>query len=114
MEAVRLYESGFKWELSFADIKELGENTGAFEATSLEAELLEKYFSHGHEMLTATEIKIIIEYRSNQKISLDRLWKELKHKDFKQTRRVIEGHSKRLYLMKDLQVIQDTGKPNMF
>ena len=104
MEMVREYENGFDWKLSFDDIIELSENTSNFVATSLEGELLDKYFKIGEDMLTSTEIKIIIEKYSGQKIYLDKLCKELKRKGYEQQRKLVGGSYRRCYLVEEMTI----------
>ena len=99
MEMFQEYENGFDWKLSFEDILELAENTSNFVATSLEGELLDKYFKIGEDTLTSTEIKIHIEKFSGQKIYLDKLCKELKRKGFVQQRKMVNGSYRRCYLV---------------
>lgn len=101
MEMVQEYENGFDWKLSFDDIVELSDNTSNFVATSLEGELLDKYFKTGENALTSTEIKILIEKYSNQKIYLDKLCKELKRKGYVQQRKLINGSYRRCYLVEE-------------
>jgi predicted P-loop ATPase len=101
MEMFQEYENGFDWKLSFEDILELAENTSNFVATSLEGELLDKYFKVGEDTLTSTEIKIHIEKFSGQKIYLDKLCKELKRKGFIQQRKMVNGSYRRCYLVEE-------------
>lgn len=110
MELVMLYESGYNWKLSFEDIKTLSENTTRFEATSLEGELLNKYFQPGIDVaLTSTEIKIIIERNSGQRIYIDRLCKELKRHRFEQVRKLVKGSYRRCYMVAETQ-LTDMGQ----
>lgn len=101
IEVVRLYQKGYKWELTFDDIIELSKATVNFEATSLEGELLDKFFRKGDTPMTSTEIKIYIEQNSNQKVYLDRLCKELKRKKYDQVRRQVKGAYCRCYLVEE-------------
>lgn len=112
MEAVKLYNEGFEWRLSFEDILELAGNTNEFQATILEAELIDKYFTVGDEYLTSTEIKIYIEKHSGQRIYLDKLCKELKRKGFNQERKIIKGAHRRCYAIK--YVISENEQGNAF
>jgi predicted P-loop ATPase len=64
MEAYHLFKSGFKWELSRDDIRTLNNNTGYFEQSSPEYDLLTKTFERPADdnkpwttFMTATEIK---------------------------------------------------------
>lgn len=111
MECVALYESGFNWHLSFEDILYLSDNTQGFNATSLEGELLEKYFEPGDDLKSSTEIKIIIEKHSGQKVYLDKLCKELKRQNFEQVRKVVKGRYRRCYKVQ--LVSADTSLTNL-
>lgn len=110
MEMVHEYESGFDWKLSFEDIIELSDNTSNFIATSLEGELLDKYFKIGEDALTSTDIKIIIEKYSGQKIYLDKLCKELKRKGYVQQRKLVGGSYRRCYLVEETTIKDTTIK----
>lgn len=110
MQMVHEYESGFDWKLSFEDILELSDNTSNFIATSLEGELLDKYFTKGNEPMTSTDIKIIIEKYSNQKIYLDRLCKELKRREFEQRRKIVHGQYRRCYMVQELTMKDSINK----
>jgi predicted P-loop ATPase len=110
MEIVQLYKEGYNWQLTFDDIIELSSNTQTFEATSLEGELLDKYFTHGEELLTSTEIKIIIEKHSGQKIYLDKLCKELKRKNFEQIRRFVRNSYRRCYKVANTTIVDGVNR----
>lgn len=86
MEAYWLYKEGFVWELTKADVKILNENTGYFEQTSPERDLLVKHFEPAKnnsdpfvKFMTATEIKSILEIRSQQKLNHVRIGMELRN-----------------------------------
>ena len=102
MEAVHLYNEGYDHRFSFEDIIALARSTENFEATSLEGELLNKYFTHGEDPLTSTEIKIAIEKYSGQKIYLDKLCKQLKKFGYEQQRIMIKGLNRRCYKVAEL------------
>lgn len=75
MELVRVYESGYDWQLNKKENEELGEVSGNFEAIPYERELISQFFKSGlsgggyTEWLTSTEIKDYIEKSSVQRIS---------------------------------------------
>ena len=102
IEAYMLYKAGFKWQLDREDIKYLGHDTEEFEVAVSEAELLMKYFCTGTAELTATDIKIILEKHTQQKLSLDRIGKELKRLGYEQKHIKIGSSTKRVYLVKCL------------
>lgn len=114
IEVFDLYLSGFDWQLSFEDVNELKDNTDKFVATSLESELIDKYFTPGETRLSSTEIKIHIEKYSGQKIWLDRLCKELKRKGFIQERKNIKGQKLRCYLVDEVNKSNNDNPANRF
>ena len=84
MELYRLYTSGEEWQLNKAEISVLKEVSGEFETIPFERELILKFFdvpTNGDgRMMTATDIKEVIECNSRQKIlSLKKLGTELKN-----------------------------------
>jgi len=101
MEAYHLYKAGFKWQLSKQDIEYLKQDKAHFEITNLEAELLSQFFkipedSEG-ELLTASQIKVILEDLTRQKLILDRIGKELKRLGYDQKHVRHNGSTKRVY-----------------
>lgn len=83
MEAWHLYKSGFSCHLTGEEIHHLNKCTEQYEQTSMEKELIIKYFdipdgTTVSDMLTTTDVKIIIEKNSQQKINLAKLGQELK------------------------------------
>lgn len=105
-EAYQLYKSGYNYELTSEDKEWLNNATGRFQKFTLEYELLIKHFrkpARGEEnYLSATEIKNILETKSVQKISLDRIGKELKRLGYENGIRKVNGASKRSYNIIDL------------
>jgi predicted P-loop ATPase len=99
MEVYELWKSGFKWKLSRADIQYLAKDSNEFEMSNSEAELIQKYFEPGATQLTATEVKVFIESKTLQKLSLDRLGKELKRLGFEQKHAKVGAGTKRVYLV---------------
>lgn len=105
MEAYRLWQSGWKWKLDKHDIEYLGIDKKTFEVTSLESELISKYFEpstagFGNEYMTTSDIKVFIENKTHQKLSLDKLGKELKRLGFAATVRRVTGTLGRYYQVK--------------
>jgi hypothetical protein len=98
-----LYQSGYKWELSTADIAELNDNCEEFKAINFEAELINQYIFNPKEgeyahYLSNTEIKIYLELCSNQKIfDTRKLGMELKNMGFLQTVKFLNNKSQRVY-----------------
>lgn len=104
MEAYHLYKSGFDWQLTKADIALLNNNTDQFEDYSMEYELIQKYLllpsiypDHIPLEMSSTEIKVFIETKSNQKISLKKLGQELKRIGFLCETKKANGKSKQIY-----------------
>jgi predicted P-loop ATPase len=105
MEAYHLWAVGFDWKLNRHDIDYLNKDAHDFEVTSLEGELITKYFEPGEgqfgiEYLTASEIKVHIESMTHQKLILDRIAKELKRMKFVQVNKKIKGMPLRRYVVK--------------
>jgi predicted P-loop ATPase len=105
MEAYHLWAGGFDWKLNRHDIDYLNKDAHDFEVTSLEGELITKYFEPGEgqfgiEYLTASEIKVHIESMTHQKLILDRIAKELKRMKFVQVNKKIKGMPLRRYVVK--------------
>lgn len=104
MEAYKLYKSGFDWKVEGEDIAYLGVDSDMFEVAVSEQELITKYFEpNGAYEVTATDIKVYIEKHTNQRLSLDRIGKELKRLGYKQThKKLYEGErriSRRIYMV---------------
>lgn len=100
MEAFHEYQAGYNFMLNGDDIDQLNANTLEFEEPSAEAELLQKYFrpagpGEAGRKLTNTEIKIICEDRSGQKISAKKLGMELRKQGFEQS----HEQRKRVYVV---------------
>jgi predicted P-loop ATPase len=114
MEAYRLYKEGFQWELTEDDIKWLGLDSISYEIENLEQELILKYYepatiaestenTAGIEKLTASEIKVYIESKTNQRLELQKIGKELKRLGYQQAHvKTGGGSTKRCYLMRRL------------
>jgi hypothetical protein len=112
MEAYNLWKSGYDWRLSRHDIDYLAKYNTDFEVVSLEAELLQKYFEPGQFIeMTSSEIKVDIEDLTRQKLSLDKLGKELKRLGFVQKPKR-SGHStKRVWVIEKIGRFDSTQKP---
>lgn len=104
VEAYKLYKSGFAWELTNDDIKYLGIDADRYEVLNAENELIQRYFEpDGSYEMTATDVKVYIEKHTNQRLSLDRVGKELNRLGYDQkfAKERIEGkrQSRRFYLV---------------
>lgn len=104
MEAYNLYKGGFDWRLSKEDIERLNANTTQFEEHTLETGLIEKYLllpsSYPDAIaadMTATDIKVLIETKSGQRVNLRKLGQELHRYGFEQVAIKHNGKTKRVY-----------------
>lgn len=116
MEVYHLWKSGFEWKLDKHDIAYLNKDSDHFEVTSLEGELITKYFEPGEgqfgiEYLTASDIKVHIELITHQKLILDRVGKELKRLGFKNPHKMVGGIKGRRYVVKKITVETQTIAP---
>ena len=108
-----LYQSGFNWELSSADIAELNENSEEFNAINFEAELINQFLFNPKEgeystYLSNTEIKIYLELCSNQKIfDTRKLGMELKNMGFLQRVTKFNGKSQRVFRVGKIKSLQN-------
>lgn len=84
MEAYRCYHAGEEWQLNKQEIEQLKKMSEEFESIPYERELIEQFFripekTETYDLMTATEIKDVIERRSEQKIqNMKRFGIELK------------------------------------
>lgn len=104
MEAYHLYHSGFAFYLSKEDVRLLNANTGYFEQTSPEYDLITRNFEipkDGRSLetifMTATEIKSLLELRSGQKLNPVRLGMEMKRAGFERIVKKIHNQPVRGY-----------------
>ena len=108
-----LYQSGFNWELSSADIAELNENSEEFNAINFEAELINQFLYNPKDgeystYLSNTEIKIYLELCSNQKIfDTRKLGMELKNMGFLQRVTKFNGKSQRVFRVGKIKSLQN-------
>lgn len=109
IEAFNLYHSGYEWQLSREDIELMkGEHTKFTEYTK-EYELIAKYFkvpggNYSIEM-SASEIQIYIEQRTQQKLTTKRIGMEMKKMGFQQIIKKVNSQSVRLW---DVHEITET------
>lgn len=112
MEAYWLWKDGFKWELTREDIKWLGQDALNFEVLNMEAELIMKYFEpcadNTAELRTATEVKVYLEDKSRQKLSIDKVGKELKRLKFEQVHVRSGGGTRRCWKVKHIMEYGET------
>jgi len=104
LELLRLYESGFEWQLSREDLAGLKDVSENYEVMPFERELIQKFFKSGSsgggyaEYLTSTEIKDYIETNTRQKIhSMRRFSIELTKVLGESKIKRVNGLTKRVY-----------------
>jgi len=101
-EAYAMWRNGFKYELNGKDIAFLNSETLHFEQPTPEAELLAANFglpekaSQGAYM-TNTQIKVVLERRSDQRLSSKKLGEELRRLGFVQEIVKADGKTQRVY-----------------
>lgn len=99
VEAFKLYSAGFETNLQREEIIVLAEKTESFNDYSLEYELLNKYYrvpdanDTNFDELTASDIKVRLENKSNQTLNLYRLGLELKRSAFVQRHKKLPGNT---------------------
>lgn len=113
-EAYQLYKEGFDFRLTKEEIKMLESSTDQFQSYSLEYELINNYYepceeSNNSYFLTTTDIKIFLEKNSQQKLTLDRIGKEMTRLGFIRKSKRVGGQPKMGYFVK--YVITDTQFP---
>lgn len=113
IEAYHLYKSGFNWQLDKEDIFRLSIHGDQFQSYTSEYELISKYYelpkSGYEEYVTATEIKVDLERVTMQKLSLDRIGKEMQRIGFKQVIKKLDGKTRRVYEVYRLQQVTPGG-----
>lgn len=111
-EAYQLWSSGFNWKMTRADIDYLAQGTGEFEMSIAEAELIMAYFKPGNDAeVTATDVKVEIEKNTNQRLSLDRIGKDLKRLGFEQKHIKSNGTTRRVYCVTFLKRRNEFAAP---
>jgi predicted P-loop ATPase len=114
IEAYNLWKSGYEWQLTSEDVESMQQNNNKFEEFSIEYELINKYFRIPNESwlieMSATEIKIHLEDKSKQKISLKRIGMELKRMGFESTIKKVNGKTIQVYSV--METTQNIPKPD--
>jgi predicted P-loop ATPase len=106
MEAFKLYESGFEWELNEEDVELLNSNTEEFNQIRPERELILRYFRKSlegepdTELMQSMEIKAYVEQCSGQRLSVIKFAQELKSLNFEFKFQDIDGNKARVYFVK--------------
>lgn len=82
-EVFDLYKQGFDWRLSPDDIKYLNRDKEKYEMVIMEREIIRKYYAREDvERLTTSEIKIDLEFLTQQRLNINSLGRELKSLGF--------------------------------
>jgi len=103
-EVYELFRCGLRWRFTKEDVKYLGQDSISFEVTDLESELIQKYFEpcEDGERMTCGEIKVYLENKTNQRLALDKISKQLKRLGFKQIHVRTSYSTKRCYIVTQL------------
>lgn len=103
MAVYDLYKLPFMWKFKQADIQQLNDDTGVFQATNHEAELIMLYFSIPTEenegnLMTNTQMRSYIEFHSRQKLfDAPKFGITLKNLGYTQKRKSIKNIEYRMY-----------------
>lgn len=102
IEIWQLWESGYEWEMSFADIEALLSSSERHNIISSEAELLHAYFTKPTstvfaKKLTNSEILAYLKRETGAVLSAKRLGNVLKGSGFEQVRVKKNGETQRMY-----------------
>jgi predicted P-loop ATPase len=106
IEAYHLYRSGFDWQVTPDDVKLLNDNTKEFESTSIEYDVLTKYFNQvdeGGSFYTMAEIKEYLERRTVLKLTEWQLKREVKRLKWQSRNTKVNGRGGRYFNLKELQ-----------
>ena len=106
-EAYQLYKSGFDWRVMGSSAEILKNATPEFESTTLEKELLLKYFEPGgmnDKKILSAEIQVEIEALTRQRINFKTLCYELEHSGFEKVsiRNKMSGITSKRWLVKKI------------
>ena len=97
-----MYKAGFNWKISSGDIKELNAGTSEFEHHSAEYELITKYFKKGNSIFTSTDIKVFLEAKTGQRLSLLKIGGELARLGFEKRCQRVNGVPKQVYMVEEI------------
>lgn len=110
-EAYRLFVSGFDWRIvTKSDISYLRQNEGEYEMINMERELISKYYERPNaennlecERVTATDIKVELEFLTRQRCSLDQIGKQMAKLGFVQkSTRMPDGSCPKKWVVKKI------------
>jgi len=105
LQAYKLWQSDFSFELSNKEIGTLNIQTSEFEQISVEREMIYKFFklpknadiNEGLSYLQTSEIKSIIEKMTLQKLNINRLGQELKKLGYDRVTKRVNGVGRYVY-----------------
>jgi predicted P-loop ATPase len=108
-EAYNLFKNGFDWQITRSDAENMNESNVKFEEFSIEYEMISKKFKIPKEddcaiELTNTEIKILLEAASNQKLSSKVIGRELKKIGFKKDFKKVNNKTIQVYFVQEIIV----------
>ena len=104
IEVLNLWRDGFNPDLNADDIDFLASHTSDFQEVSIEKELIQTFFEPAGvdgRFLSTTDIKVILEKNSQQKLQLNRLGQELRNLGFVSVVKWEDNKSKRGYWTKE-------------
>lgn len=109
-----LYKSGFHWKFKQEDIKQLNDDSGIFQATNHEAELIMLYFdvpeNGEEELMTNTQIRNYIEMHSKQKLwDAPKFGITLKNLGYIQKTKKINNIQYKMYYVKRKELPNNSG-----
>lgn len=110
MSLYQMYIDGFDWKVSGTGIEKLTEHTEEFQNYSVEYELILKYFKRGSGMLTTADVKVFIEDKTGQKLSLNKIGQELTRIGIEKKSARIDGMPKKVWLL-DNQTFDTLNAP---
>jgi predicted P-loop ATPase len=105
MEAYHLYRSGYDHRILKEDIKFLNDNTEQFKETVTESELIHRKFRKpiaNGEYMTGTDIKIILENITKDKINISKIKDGMRELGIKQELRYVNGVFGRYYFVEQI------------
>ena len=107
MEAVRLYESGEKWDLSRADIERLEGVTVMHKSDNFERELISLWFEKPEtdaqrtfaKFMMTTEVLLELEKKTTQRLNIKKIGMEIRMMGFERIMKKVNGFPRYGYLI---------------
>jgi hypothetical protein len=106
MAAYYLYKQGFKWKITKEDNIILDKSSLPFQDYGVEYELITKYYSSDAptDFVTATDVKVFLDNKSNLKLKLSSITNELRRLGFEQQNVTFGNITKMMYKVRYLVV----------